>query len=225
VAGDWFGQGRTTIGVVSPGTETWYLRNANSAGAPSVPPFNYGGPGWGAVVGDWDFPLLPQLASPGKTNPATAGQRLNDVQLHQAVQGAFARLRADGIAPNVLAALSTIQFTVGTLTNHELALSHLSTNQVVVDAGAAGFGWFVDATPLQDQEFSKNGGALTAKPGSAAAGHMDLLTVLLHEMGHFEGWTELDPTLHPDALMALTLGAGTRRTADIDVVFGSDWKN
>ena len=47
-----------------------------------------------------------------------------------------------------------------------------------------------------------------AKPGSAAANRMDLLTVVLHEMGHFDGWTELDPATHPDALMALTLGTG-----------------
>ena len=26
---------------------------------------------------------------------------------------------------------------------------------------------------------------------------MDLLTVVLHEMGHFDCWTELDPTKHP----------------------------
>ena len=44
--------------------------------------------------------------------------------------------------------------------------------------------------------------------------------MVLHEMGHFAGWTELDPALYPDALMALTLGTGHRRIQDLNAVFG-----
>ena len=40
-------------------------------------------------------------------------------------------------------------------------------------------------------------------------------------IGHFDGWTELDPTTNPDALMALTLGTGQRRIQDIDAVFAA----
>jgi hypothetical protein len=54
VAGDWNGDGRTTIGVVDPATMTWYLRNENSAGPADVAaPFRFGLPGWIPVVGDW----------------------------------------------------------------------------------------------------------------------------------------------------------------------------
>jgi hypothetical protein len=52
VAGDWDGDGITTVGVVDP-LETWYERNENSPGAPDVTPFAYGAPGWPAVTGDW----------------------------------------------------------------------------------------------------------------------------------------------------------------------------
>ncbi|MCC6420670.1 MAG: hypothetical protein IT429_20725, partial [Gemmataceae bacterium] len=54
VAGDWDGDGVTTIGVVEPTTMTWYLKNSNSPGAPDIAPFRYGHPGWIPVVGDWD---------------------------------------------------------------------------------------------------------------------------------------------------------------------------
>ena len=54
VVGDWTGQGKDTIGVVNPSTETWYLRNENSAGAPDFTPFAYGAPGWTPVAGDWN---------------------------------------------------------------------------------------------------------------------------------------------------------------------------
>ncbi len=222
IVGDWSGQGKTTVGVVNPLTETWYLRNTNSSGAPSFTPFSYGAPLWEPVAGNWVPTGQAQLAGTSKGTVATITPPLTNQQLQKAVQGALTRLRSDGIAPNVLAALTSIHFTVGTLTNHELGMSYVSSNQVIIDASGAGFGWFVDASPLQDQEFLSANGALTARTGNAAAGHMDLLTVLLHEMGHFAGWTELDPALHPNALMALSLTAGTRRTQDIDAVFGGD---
>jgi hypothetical protein len=222
VVGDWTGTGSTGIGVVNPATATWYLRTTISSGPPTISPFAYGAPGWIGVVGTWQGAGLPQLAATGKPT-AAATPLLTNAELHTEFAGALARLRADGIAPNVLAALSSIQLSVGTLTNHELAMSYVSANQVVIDASAAGYGWFVDQTPLQDQEFRSIDGESVAPKGSAAAGHMDLLTVLLHELGHFAGWTEVNPALHPDALMALTLGTGTRRTADLDTVFTGGW--
>jgi hypothetical protein len=53
VAGDWIGQGISTIGVFDPTTATWYLRNSNSAGAADFK-IQYGVPGWLPIVGDWD---------------------------------------------------------------------------------------------------------------------------------------------------------------------------
>jgi hypothetical protein len=219
VVGDWSGQGKTTVGVVNPANGTWYLSNTNSSGAPSFTPFNFGAPGWGSVVGNWVGSPLPQLAASSKATVASISEPLTDAQLQAAVQGARARLQDGGIALNVLAELNDIRFTVGALTNHELGLSYPSSRQVVIDATAGGRGWFLDHTPLQDEEFGIVNGRQTAKADSGAVGRMDLLTVLLHEMGHFTGGTELDPVIQPDALMALTLATGTRRTWDIDAVF------
>jgi hypothetical protein len=60
-------------------------------------------------------------------------------------------------------------------------------NTVYVDADAAGFGWFVDATPLDDTEFWVRRGELLARMGTEARGRMDLLTVVMHELGHVLG--------------------------------------
>jgi hypothetical protein len=50
-----------------------------------------------------------------------------------------------------------------------------SLNGVVeLDATAAGYGWYVDPTPGSDNAFSG---------GKPVAG-MDLLTVVMHELGH-----------------------------------------
>jgi hypothetical protein len=42
-----------TVGAFDAATGTWYLRNANSAGPPDGGQFQYGGPGWVGLVGDW----------------------------------------------------------------------------------------------------------------------------------------------------------------------------
>jgi V8-like Glu-specific endopeptidase len=41
------------VGVVDTGSGTWYLRSAESAGAPDDGVFAYGAAGWVPVVGDW----------------------------------------------------------------------------------------------------------------------------------------------------------------------------
>lgn len=58
VTGDWNGDRTTTIGVACPKSGSvewwWSLRDTNSAGVPSVGPFNYGNRACRAVTGDWD---------------------------------------------------------------------------------------------------------------------------------------------------------------------------
>lgn len=80
---------------------------------------------------------------------------------------------------------------------------------MLIDDDAAGLGWFVDPTPLLDEEFGSGG---SARPGTAAAAGVDLLTVLAHELGHVLGRPDLDVWSHPDDVMAEELGRGVRRT-------------
>lgn len=84
------------------------------------------------------------------------------------------------------------------------------TAQITLDTNAAGHGWFIDYTPYLNEEFLPTSNPLewVAKPGSAAEGKMDLLTVLLHEYGHALG---LEHTADAHSLMATTLQPGIRR--------------
>jgi hypothetical protein len=63
---------------------------------------------------------------------------------------------------------------------------------IVLDGSAAGWGWFVDATPLDNAEFriAQGNGVFAANGGSPAAGHMDLLSTVLHELGNAMGFAE-----------------------------------
>jgi hypothetical protein len=76
---------------------------------------------------------------------------------------------------------------------------------------AAGYGWYVDTKPADDLEFGLrlNELELMARSASPAFGRMDLLTVVMHEMGHVLGFEDLDP--NAGALMSGTLDASTRR--------------
>jgi Ca2+-binding RTX toxin-like protein len=91
-------------------------------------------------------------------------------------------LDADGLAE-----LDAVRFEISDLSGATLGTTTDST--VWLDITAAGFGWFVDRSPEDDAEFS---GALTddgrrAEEGSEAAGAMDLLSVVTHELGHVLG--------------------------------------
>ena len=67
---------------------------------------------------------------------------------------------------------------------------HPTGLSIILSPDAAGLGWFVDPSPESNAAFERPLGptSLLARPGSAAIGHYDLLTVLLHEIGHIEGF-------------------------------------
>jgi uncharacterized delta-60 repeat protein len=71
---------------------------------------------------------------------------------------------------------------------------------ITLDDNAAGWGWFVDPTPWDDSESTTRG-------NQGERRRMDLLAVLMHELGHLLGHDQDE-----EGLMAETLTAGVRRT-------------
>ncbi|MBU0621288.1 MAG: matrixin family metalloprotease [Gammaproteobacteria bacterium] len=90
------------------------------------------------------------------------------------------------------------------------ALGQTIGSTITLDTNAAGFNWFIDPTPGQNEEWlpTSNPNEWVAKEGSSAAGKMDMLSVLLHEYGHALG---IDHSADSHDYMATTLTAGVRR--------------
>jgi len=68
-------------------------------------------------------------------------------------------------------------------------LAEVEGGTLYLDVDGGGYGWFVDLTPDNDNEFvrDKDGNLVTAD-GGPAAGKMDLLSVVMHELGHVMGF-------------------------------------
>jgi hypothetical protein len=207
VAGDWAGTGHLGIGVVDLSTGIWYLRSTATPGAPDAGEFAYGGAGWLPVAGAFAAPQF-LLAAGGEGAGAAS---LTGPELRAAVAGALARLGAAGVDPALLGRLASASYSVGALPPG--VLGQAAAGRVTFSADGAGRGWLADPTPLQDEEFAP-GSPLAALPGSPAEGREDLLTAVLHEMGHLTG--------RPDGstgLMGGSLAVGTRDLASLDQVF------
>jgi hypothetical protein len=91
---------------------------------------------------------------------------------------------------------------------------------IILDSYGAGVGWFIDATPLDNTEFavSSNPHAFRALPGSPAASKYDLLTVMLHEIGHLLGFqaSNLGFLAHPGTLTGSTIVMGPDASSLLD---------
>jgi hypothetical protein len=118
-----------------------------------------------------------------------------------------------------ISSLGNIQVSVTNLPGLELGESSSLVDTIYLDTTAQGYGWFIDPTPGQDNEFpvqaAKSEDLATRGP---AANEMDLLTVIMHEMGHFLGHDDLNPQASPYDLMSADLAAGVRRLPDSAVL-------
>jgi hypothetical protein len=83
----------------------------------------------------------------------------------------------------------------------EANITHFDSNgrptsgTLTLDTDANGLGWFIDSTPWENSEFGTvNSETLfRATLGSKAYGHYDLLTTILHELGHLAGLISGNP--------------------------------
>jgi hypothetical protein len=225
VVGDWNGDGKSKVGVYrdgsagfnAPGVALFSLdTNGNRQYDPGVDAvFLYGFTSDQFVGGNWNVtpPLLPAQFAAGGAGPGGAAP-LTEAELAPVLNQAIADWAARGADVSLLAA---VPVRIGPLGGSLVGWT--DAGGITLSPDAAGWGWFVDPTPARSEEFTQPGAdGLRAPPGGAAAGRMDLLTVLEHELGHELGLSDFDAASHPADLMAATLATGVRRQTTTQVL-------
>ncbi|MHA3773190.1 Calx-beta domain-containing protein [Verrucomicrobiota bacterium sgz303538] len=160
--------------------------------------------------------VQPPVSNPGSTGSGTPTDSATDGNLSQAeldvlVSAAIARWQAAGISGEQLALLQHVSFTVKDMPGYYLG--EANGTQITLDVDGAGNGWFVDSTPLDDSEFAGTGTRLGATANGGAAGRVDALTTVMHEMGHVLGLDDSYASADRDNLMYGWVGFGERRVA------------
>jgi hypothetical protein len=176
--------------------------------------------GAGTVILSNTAPILPSIAialiaAAGGVDGSTPGEtHLSQAELDTAVQWGIQHWIAAGISTDQLNVLQHTTYEVGPVPSGWLGAS--TSGHVSISADAAGYGWFVDPTPNDNSEFGHVISATQAftDPTQAAAGHMDLLTTVMHEMGVQLGLSDAYDTAASSDLMFVELTAGERRLPD-----------
>jgi hypothetical protein len=131
----------------------------------------------------------------------TSSEPLDPQALKPLIIEALDRWEHAGASSTTLAQLRQAQFSIVDLPGPQLGFA--DQGQIWIDVNAAGVGWFVDSTPADDQEFSASAGGLAAE-------QVDLLTVVMHELGHLQS-LEHDDSDRAGSLMSSALPPGVRR--------------
>jgi uncharacterized repeat protein (TIGR01451 family) len=147
----------------------------------------------------------------GKAVSADGVPELSQEELNWMVQAALVRWQQTGISAEELARLSAVRFEVADLADGRLAA--YSPTNIRIDRTGAAYGWFYDSSPWEDSEFDVpvSGKELQTTELSPAHGKMDLLTVVMRELGsvYLQGKNRIPKNLRP--LMESTLSPAVRR--------------
>lgn len=216
VTGDWDRDGADSIGVYDPNTARFRLRNSNNAGPADRGDFQYGpgGPNFFPLMGDWDGPGVDTLLAASSVPDGTydvVPLEVADVQsvLDTAI-GAWV-----GVGLDARRAASLGQVSISVVDLQGAVLGVAGDNSITLDQNAAGHGWFIDPTPADNDEFvQQTATQWIADSTGAATSRYDLLTAVIHELGHVLGFEDVAE----GDVMSEVLELGMRRQPSAEAV-------
>jgi len=167
--------------------------------------------GGGSIVIHRQDPLM-AAGGPRSLTVGAPTQRLSAAALQPILAAAIDRWAVAGLDAARLNIMRNAIISIADLGGSYLGLGDPGTYAIRIDDDAAGYGWFVDATPGEDSEFRRPG-------DRRVRGRMDLLSAVAHELGHLVGLDDDHNPGRAGGVMGDSLAAGTRRMpAAVDVV-------
>ena len=135
--------------------------------------------------------------------------------LQGVVSQAIAGWVSAGLPQQLATNLAKVEVVIADLPGSELGLTVNDT--IFINRNAAGYGWYTGSpsSPYSTSTAQPLGGI-----DSHAVDHVDLLTVVTHELGHILGLADEDPA--GQDIMSENLAPGVSRAvtaADVDAVF------
>jgi RHS repeat-associated protein len=141
-----------------------------------------------------------QLVAGGPAQGPGSSQVLTQQMLQPVVLEAIALWQAAGVPAAALANLKNTPIIIRDLPGAYVGRES-ADDVIIIDANAAGYGWYIDPNPADFAGFP-------ASFNRSDVGHVDLLTVVAHELGHVLGIAELD---NPNDVMFEYLPVGKRK--------------
>ncbi|MHC2431769.1 hypothetical protein ACVIST_008514 [Bradyrhizobium elkanii] len=201
------------------GTAAGVITDDNTSGTGAITVDTTGGVGTTTLVNT--LPTLPAVVAPllaeaggvQVSTPGTGEMHLTQAELNSVVSAAIAQWASAGASATQLALLHATTFSVVDLAGQ--IVGQEGAGHITIDTDAAGHGWFIDPTPSDNFEFAHAvnaaGTDLLTDPSTAAAGHLDLLTTVVHELGHVLGLPDTVSPSDANSLMYIGLADGERR--------------
>ena len=182
--------------------------DANSPGSSAIPGGHNNGH---TILPSNPTALFSAAGGVASTTGSTGEMNLTQAELNKIVAAAIADWAAAGLSSDKIAQLQHVTYDVADITSGWLGQS--TPGHVTVDVSADGHGWFVDPTPGDNFEFAHaiSASTLVTDPTTAAAGHMDLLTTVIHEMGEQLGLEDKFAPTDQGTLMYAFLETGVRQ--------------
>ena len=180
---------------------------------------------WSETVRERSLPAPATQSDPIRPNPtlpdvAPVASALTQSQLDTLVTAARERWEATGLSEAQRTALEKLTFSVVDLPGWYLG--EASSEGIRIDDNAGGNGWFIDETPSDDSEFAgANVSSFKSQVSSSAAKRVDLLTTLMHEMGHSLGLCDSYDPLRRRSVMYGFLTSGERRLPKVGEAKGA----